>query len=301
MPEDLLNELTAALEANAGGEAEATPEPAPEPADQPERQEASGGDDAEPATPRPEGEELNVLRSLREKHGTELVDEIYRHTDAELKRGVTPKLQKLSEMEKQYEGIEAADAAFLRQVYQIQQYDPRRAAELLRQAAQHIEGPQAPAPAIEPEPEPEFATEVERRLWERAQALEQRIAQQDTWRNQEQQARNRAEIDAKFARIESEAGRQVPLEERRAVANWCVQNGKFDGQGNLLWAPDVEHAWKVLNFDKAQQSARNEAASVVERKAAITPGPSSATRGSAPPKKEPESLDEVIRAMYGDR
>src|SRR5688500_13350003 len=109
-----------------GDDAEnATPAAAPE-APQPEQTEFAepSGDEGQAPTPESEPEaEPGVLQALRQKYADnpELVDEIYRYTDGELKRGFTPKLQKLSELEKQFEGVDPTDAEFLRQVYQRQQ------------------------------------------------------------------------------------------------------------------------------------------------------------------------------------
>jgi hypothetical protein len=297
--EDFATELNAAMAEQGGDEPEGTPAAAPE-TPQPEQAEQAqpAGDEGQAPTPESEPDaEPGVLQALRQKYADnpELVDEIYRYTDGELKRGFTPKLQKLSELEQRLEGIEPGDVDFWRQVHQKQQAgDYRGAAELMREAAQYLEGPvQQPQPA--PEEEPEFATEVERQLWIKAQQLEQRLAANDNWRQQEQQARNRAEIDATFSRLEAEAGRPIPFEERQQIANWCVQNGMRDQRGELVWAPKVDHAWKVLNFDKVRQQARSEGASVAARKAEISPGPSTITRNQPPP-REPETIEEVVRA-----
>ncbi|MBA3758934.1 MAG: hypothetical protein H0X07_00205 [Gemmatimonadales bacterium] len=212
----------------------------------------------------------------------------------QLQADYTRKQQELSERQKAYEGVEADEADFLRQVKELQKTDKRAAAEMLRQAAQWVEGPPPPQPQ-EPEEEPEFATDVERQLWLKASALEERLAANDAWRQQEQQARYRAEIDRKFAHLEGEAGRPIPLEERHQIANWCMQNAKSGPNGELL-LHEVDHAWKILNFDKVKQQARSEAAGSVERKAAITPGPSTITRNQPPP-REAESLDEALRPV----
>lgn len=305
--DDLMSELNAALEAAEGGEPQGTPEPAPEPASQPEAAEPVAGDEPSGTPESDEPEEPSLLQELRQRYDPALVDEVYRYTDAQLKSGLTPKLQKLSELEKTYEGVEAADADFLRQLYQAP--DDRTRAEMLRQAAQFFEGPQvagqppAPAQPVPEAAEPEFATDVERDLWYKAQQLEQRLAQQDAWRQQEIEARNRAEVDAKFERLGKEVGRPIPLEEQQQIARECMKRAKqgFDRNGNQIWLmPEVDEMWKVLNFDKVRQTARDEAATVVQRKAAITPAPAPTTRPTPPP-KEAETLEELLLPIYNAR
>jgi hypothetical protein len=217
----------------------------------------------------------------------------------QLQGSFTKAQQELAEQRKQFEGIDPGDAAFLRQVTELATWNPQAAADLLDRARQQLLGPQAstPQPAPSPEEEPEFATEVERQLWIERETTRRELAEMRAWRQQETQARNMAQINEKFARLESEQGRAIPTEERNQVARWCMQNAKQAGDGTLL-LPEVDWAWKLMNWDKVRQSARSEAAGSVERKAGISPGPSSLAHGDAPP-REPKTQREALRAAMG--
>lgn len=291
---ELYDDLTAALAEQGGGEVSTTP--APE-APQPESGEPRPAGDE--STDTPESEAASWLDELRREHGAEVVDRIYQRTDAELKRGVTPKLQRLSELEKQYADVDPTDAEFLRQVAATAAWNPQAAADMLERAKQQLLGPYAPPPQgpQTPEAEPEFYSERERELWLDQQQAKRELAELRAWRQQETQARNMAQINERFARLEAEIGRQLPTEERNQVAAWCMKNAKRTANGETL-LHEVDHAWKLMNWDKARAAARSEASSIVERKAGIGAGPSTTVRGDSPP-REPKTLQEALRASMG--
>lgn len=301
MSDDFRSEMMAAIEADAGDEATpATPIGAPDAPDAGAETQPSDGDEGTTPTPEPESESgAGFLQGLKQKYDPALVDEIYRYTDGELKRGLTPKLQKLSELEQQYEGVDPQGAAFLRQVQELATWNPQAAQQLWEAGGRQVFGQTAPpqqAPA-EPEPEPEFYSDRERELWLDQQRTKQELAELRAWRQQETHARNMAQINEKFARLESEIGRSIPTEERNQVARWCMQQAKQAADGTML-LPEVDMAWKYLNWDKARAAARSEAAGVVERKAGISPGPSAIQHAQAPP-REPQTRREAIAASLG--
>jgi hypothetical protein len=238
------------------------------------------------------------LRSYLEKRKAErpeLADEI----DAihrEVQRGLTPKLQEAAELRRQMEqfsGIDPEVGAFMRQVNELALVNPAAARDLWDQAKQQLFGPAAPAEPQAAMPEDwEFATETERSLYQRMQTLEQKLNQTEAWKQQETEARNRALMARTFEEIKNEFGQEVPQSQREAAAKFCVDTG--------LGPDKIGIAWRGLyGVQAARQAGRNEAAGLVERKAAMTPGPSAITTPPAGPLPEPKSLREAIERAAG--
>jgi hypothetical protein len=292
---DFATEMRAFL-GEEGGDDGTPPTPAAAETALPEASDQQPAGDEPQGTPESGQSETSRLDDLRQKYGAEVVDEIYRHTDAELKRGLTPRLQEAAEIKQQLEA-RAAALQFYDQVEQLATWDPAAAQRLWEAGGRQVFGQHAPPPPAQPEPEPEFYSDRERELWLANQQTQQELAEMRTWRQQEQQARNMAQISEKFARLETEIGRDIPLEERNQVAAACMKMAKRASDGTTL-LPEVDMVWWYLNRNKVMQTARSEASSVVERKAGIGNGPSTLARGDTPP-REPTSLEDALRADPG--
>lgn len=240
------------------------------------------------------------LRSYIERRKAErpdLAEEIDR-TYRDMQAAFTPKLQEAAELRKQFDGLDPEAAAFYRQVNEIALVDPAAAAALWRQAEQQLFGAPPPPendPWQTPPEDLEFATETERVLYQRLQALEQRQQSQDAWKQQETATRNQALMQRQFDEIKQEFGQDVPQDQKEAAARFCLQN--------RLDASKIGMVWRGLyGTQAARQMGRNEAAGFVERKAAMTPGPSSIA--NPPPVEDDPSqgtLREVLERAGGMR
>lgn len=281
MSEDFTQAMTQALEGQAGDtELDSTPI---EPTDAPETEPAP---EAAAADTAPDGatgdQEWHFNAAEFDQAHPELAP--YRK---QLQGSFTKAQQELAEQRKAYEGVDPGDVAFLKQVSELATWNPQAAAQMLDQAKQQLLGA-APLPQGQTSQgeEPEFATDVERQLWQRLQAVEQQTEAQ-------QIARTRAEMDRQFQEAGQQIGQEIPYEQRAAAARYCLQNGIPPTQIGMVWKG-------LYGFEAARKTGRSEAASVVERKAGIGNGPSSLARGQAPPRDVATmSLDDALRVAHG--
>lgn len=278
--------------ATATPETSATEQLAAEPVQGSTERETPASDTATATAP--DDDLRSILEASKAAH-PELSDQI----DAihkEFQRGLTPKLQEAAELRRQMEqfsGLDPEVGRFMRQINELALTDPQAAAALWDQAKEQLFGPVSPIdPPVETLEGWEFATETERALYQRMQALEQKLGATEAWKQQETAARNQALMARTFEEIKTEYGQEVPQDQRENAARWCLQH--------KLGAESIGVAWRGLyGAPLARQAGRNEAAGLVERKAAMTPGPSAITTPPAGSLPEPKSLREAIERAAG--
>ncbi len=199
----------------------------------------------------------------------------------QLQATFTRKAMELAEQRKAIEGIDPNDLQFLRHLNQTLQYQgPQAAAALIDQVKQQW---MPPADPESQEPELEYATETER-------ILHQKLQQMEAWQQQQVEARNQAEIEKTFTELGREFGQEIPLEQRRAAAQICLNNGWDHRALGMAWRAQ-------FGVEAAKRAGRSEGASVVSQKAALTAPPSALTPPASAPAWTPEnagSLREVF-------
>ena len=269
MSEPTLNEIFDQIgRGDDGGEnnAEATldqpVESAPESGDQPET-DAQDGADNERSSTGDEGTVRATLERLKGQHSPEVIDEIHRALDAEIKRGITPRLQEAAELKRRvesYEGISPEQAQWFRSLNSLGQ------------------------PAS-PYLDPQYMTDTERAMHSQIQAQQQQLAELTA-------ANNRVEMSRQFEGLEKKYS-EIPFEEREAVMKRVFEIG-----GTPQLVPMV---WKDMFMDKVLQRERDKTSRTVAKKAGMSPAPSSVANraGSAPRDVGEMSLEEAIAASIG--
>lgn len=221
------------------------------------------------------------LRSYLEKKKAERpelaeeMDRIHREFQSQL----TPRLQEAAELRKQFEGLDPADAQFLRQVNEMALVNPQAAAQMLENARQQLLGAYS-VPEVQAPEEWEFATPMEQRQYQELQELK-------AWRAQEETARTKADMEQQFTAIGKEFGQEVPYEERQAAARYCLEKQIHPSQIGLVWKG-------MYGLQQAKRLGRDEASSVIERKSGLHPGPSGITMPPPAPAPEPKTLREAL-------
>jgi len=253
-------------------ETEATPEP------------ESQSDNAQSAT----GDEDTVraaLEELKQQYPGEAVEAIHKRLDAELKRGMTPKLQEAAELKRRmeaYDQISPEQAQWFRSLNTLAATNPQQAAAALQAEIDRLNSLGPPA---NPYLDPQYMTETERAQQAEIQALKQQTAELVA-------ANNRVEMSRQFEGLEKKYS-EIPFEEREAVMKRVFEIG-----GTPQLVPMV---WKDMFMDKVLQRERDKTSKTVARKAGMSPAPSSVANraGSAPRDVGEMSLEEAIAASIG--
>lgn len=242
--------------------------------------------DNEPASTGDEGTVRATLERLKGQHSPEIVDEIHRALDAEVKRGITPRLQEAAELKRRveaYEGISPDQANWFRSLNTLAATNPQQAAAALQAEIDRLNSLGQPA---SPYLDPQYMTDTERAMHSQIQAQQQQLAELTA-------ANNRVEMSRQFEGLEKKYG-AIPFEEREAV----MKRVNEVGGGDPRFVPLL---WKDMFTDKIVQRARDETSKTVARKAGMSPAPSSVANraGSAPRDVGEMTLEEAIAASIG--
>lgn len=289
LSESGLNEL---VDAGSNAAAAATPEVAAtetETAEAPETTTEAAGNDDE-ATGTEEERVGEVLQRLRQEHPPEVVDRIHQTLNAELQRGITPKLQRLSELETQfqhYQGISPEQAQWFNYVNNLALTAPSQAAALLKAEVERLEaGGEQRGAQPDPYADMEFESDAVRAMAQELRDLKQ-FKQEITL------DRNRSEFERAFSELEKQVG-EIPFEERNAVLQAMARERAPAGTARRFWLD-------MFGIDKLQQRARNETAQTMQRKANLSPSPSGLANRSAPvvPDVGSMKLDDALTNIFG--
>jgi len=226
-----------------------------------------------------------TLEELRQQHPPEVVDAIHKRLDAEMKRGVTPRLQEAAELKRRveaYEGISPEQANWFRSLNTLAVQNPQQAAAALQQEIDRLNSLGQPA---SPYLDPQYMTDTERAMHTQIQAQQQQLAELTA-------ANNRVEMSRQFEGLEKKYS-EIPFEEREAVMKRVFEIG---GAPQL-----VPMVWKDMFMDKVLQRERDKTSKTVQRKAGMSPAPSSVANraGSAPRDVGEMTLEEAIAASVG--
>src|ERR1051326_8551543 len=240
--------------------------PPPAPADDPSG--TGGGASANGAGPEPAGtpETDDLPGSLKE-----YLEKFPDHkaaidlANAELKRGLTPRLQEAAELRKKLEGLDDQSLQSLRELQRMAQTDPAGAAAWLRQYADQI-APAQPQNLTQP-PAPEYLTDGERALYQRVQDLESRLEKTSKGFETLSLQQQAQQVGDQFNKIGQELGIDIPLDVRRACFE---QSQRVGGQLTPTEIYFARHRDAVVS--RIAQKARDEAAGIVAGKAAAGAG-----------------------------
>jgi hypothetical protein len=193
----------------------------------------------------------------------------------EMQRSFTPKLQEAARMREQFGDLQPEVVDTVREFGTLLKQNPAAAREYLAQQVAWmdqqlgIQQQADPFADVEPlTPTEEALVNWGRQAWQRDQERERELAQLRFQRQQEANERQ-------FAQLETKYKTQIPLEDKQEVQAYMNKAG----------IPDVEVAWKVLNFDKATQIGRTKAAATVASKKKSPPPPTNKQSRSAPTPK----------------
>lgn len=191
---------------------------------------------------------------------------------------------------KKYEGLDDATVDVVRQINQKLKTNPAEALSMIEQIRQNIQ--QQVQPSQQADPLASFVpqTDAEYYLAEKIRSMEQQFQKVapvvNELQTQNQQAQYNMRIEHEFNTLETKLNTKLPPDQRQALHDFATQNK----------LTSMEHAYKIANFEKAQQEATNKAATVVTRKVQSAPVPTTVTtRETAAGPTMPDSIHEIYR------
>jgi len=240
---------------SAGDTGEPTPEVAPAPPATETTEAAPPADTAPDATGDDEDAELRTLIEQAKSTDPRFAELLDRSHKA-WQRGVTPKLQERSDLQRQIEGLDPADLQWLKQFNEARVLNPDLARQMWEQATQQVLGQSAP-PVTD---EDEYVTDKERQL-------DQRLSQAEKFLEEQRLANIRSEVDRQFSTLEAELKTQIPHEQRLATLQAMAQANAPYTQAHLYWKG-------MYGFEHARRTARVEGERLGAQKATLGAPPS---------------------------
>lgn len=219
---------------------------------------------------------------------------IVERVTAEMKRGLTPKLMEGAEARKKLEGLDDAFLTSAKELRRMIENDPAGAGQYLIQYGQSL----LPAQQQQMQQQvPEFATDEQAALYKRIQDLEgklERTSRGFETLSLQQQAH---QVGDQFNKISAELGVEIPL----AVRQQCFEEARR--VGGALSATEIYFAKnRDAVFSRIAQRARDEAAGVVQTKAAGAAGnPAGVVPRAGQEEPEPTELKDILRAEIRKR
>jgi hypothetical protein len=216
----------------------------------------------------------------------------------EMQRGLTPKLQRLPEAERELAELRARagnlrpeTAQWAATLDNLASVSPAQAAQLLMAEAERLQGLNAPAVQEDDWSDTEFVTEQEERLARELTALKQQVAPLMQWQQQQQQVALRAEIDGHFSKLEAQHG-PIPEADRIAVLQ------QIAGHGAGVQAIPIY--WMGMHPDRVGRKATEAAVKQTLAKARLPAAPSNiSSRAADAPAEKPASYREALERELG--
>jgi hypothetical protein len=258
--------LTADFASDGGDPADATPVAAPE---TPEA--TSEGRDSENQAPEATPSDApEALLSDEERKANPWLAE----REKQMQAAMTRATQRAAEAAKQYEGIDPAEAEWIRRFKQAQMYNPAQARQMAEELAQQLS--QSAAPTAETE-YPEWVFSDEGRM------LYDQQRRQSSFIEEMRRQQQEAEAERQFSSLEKEFGAITP-QQRYEVVQRMASLSHPERPIPLSEIPNFYRG--MFGYQAALQRGRNEASQVVQVKNGIGPPP-----GGVTPRPQEVDLD----------
>lgn len=203
----------------------------------------------------------------------------------EMQRGLTPKLQRLPEAERELAELRARagnlrpeTAQWAATLDNLASVSPAQAAAMLKAEAERLESLNTPTVPEDDWEDTEFVTEQEERLARELTALKQQVAPIMQFMQQQQQNALKSEIDGHFSKLEAEHG-PIPEADRIAVLQ------QIAGHGAGVAAIPIY--WKGMNPERLGKKATEAAVKQTLAKTRLPTQPSAISNRAADKADEP--------------
>lgn len=265
--------LTAEFASDDGDQGTPTPEAAPDTTPQAPSEAQDGGNQAAGAVERPTtpSDAPEALLSDEERQKNPWLAE----REKQMQAAMTRATQRASEQAKAYEGIDPAEAEWVRRFKQAQMYNPAQARQMAEELARSFAQEAAPETSAPGDPL-EWASEGERYLYEQQR-------QQQSFIEEMRRAHQEQEAERQFGSLEKEFGAITP-QQRYEVVQRMAQLSHPERPIPLSEIPNFYRG--MFGYQQALERGRNEASQVVSIKNGIGPPP-----GGVTPRPQEVELD----------